>query len=1614
MKIIALKVELGGTQEVITSVNEIKKAIEQLRGSLDKTGSSQGIRDTQKALDELTNAAKEYGGEAGKTGGDNKGTEQSYISLNKRIRETKTALEQLIVEKRGDSDEAQVLKNRLTSLSQTQRKYKEEVRQATQAKKESAEADRTLGQRLSAARRELEQLALKQDENSDRARELKQEIGSLTAIQQRLRQETTQLKQEKIAEGSEYRKLVVTVNKLEKEYKELAAAEGRSSRAAREVRRRHNEARKELDKIDGAVGRFQRNVGNYSSALKNVGRNLIAAFGVGTAITVFANVIRDAGRRVVEFDQSTQNLAAILGKSREEITPLVEAAKELGARSAFTASQVADLQIELAKLGFNQQEILDATESIGQFAIATEADVPRAAALAGSALRAFGLEASEASRVASVLAVSTTKSALDFSKLENALSTVAPVAKTFGFEIEETVALLGSLANAGFDASSAGTATRNILLNLADSGGELAQRLGGSVRTFDELIPALIKLREEGVDLNEILGLTSVRTAAAFSQFLEGAESASELRDSITDVEAELAQLADQRLDTVRGGMLQLSSAFEGLILSIEDGQGSIASFVNSVTGNLTLLLQSLTALNEGTRPAIEVTTDAFRGQSAAVKNLQRDVLPLIDRYDELKNKAELSKEEQEELEEIIQRVSIDVPQAAIDWDEYGNAVEIAKDRVIEFVAAQEQLLDADRTEAIQATRDELLKLEVELRRIKKAQEEGGEQSFLRQRGGFLDFSGDDTLLITDETPTNFQQFLKGVKIEEIDPNEEIKRITSDITKLQERLEGFSDGVDEVNALIESLDDLSEATGDVSLDNEELSAKALEVNDEIDEVRETLKGLKEEYIATSDEARKVELDIETRAAEEKIKELRGKVDQFNESEGAKIETEPAENSIKDLQDKVNELRDQYFKSNDEIEKRELRIQIGQFTRQLRTAREQYEDFIKSLTAPPEGSVAFYRQQLQELKKDLERVTDEAERSDLEIKIEVAFNQLEEAEEGLKEFYATLGAAPEGSLDAIQADIRRIKSELSEETDPVLIQQYVTELKIAEDKLEEVNDDIDHFRALQERKAGITFTLETDAGALESFQLPQLDIEPITLEIDPEVVNTTEAIELRVQRIERVRDREITAINEVVAERLSSTQLTEEQREQIIRDSSERIKQIELQSQLDITQERLKNQDLDSNEQAALLRDAAQLRVQLEEEAAERIKEKYFATWKEIADFSTDLISQAAGTIFQIERNRINRIEQNELDSLEERFDKQFEHAQGNADLTERLQEELEEKREEIQIDAAKRRQEILIKEALANQAAAVVKTIANLGFPAAIPVLAAQAVLTGLQIAEIKSQQFKEGGEVFAEGDLINVSDTTSQDVTKLVKVAEFGMRVTDKAVKFQSGGIIQGKPHSLGGVPLTVDGETVIEAEGKEFVVKSTALQDPQVKTYRGTSREILQQINSGSGSVVQGDDIESGSFIVNKTSVGDGQVRTLRGTNIDIVEAINTRDFDRVTDFEQIREVRVLQDGGQVGNFRSPAPATLEAPRGVIQVIEKTVLTQELVKMESQKFLDGLGEMIESKLNNLTSQLTEQVSDAVRVAAAEGTRDGASLGLNDANRRIEREERARQNSQE
>lgn len=511
---------------------------------------------------------------------------------------------------------------------------------------------------------------------SEQVKALTQKINDLKTSQEKSKQEFKSLESSLKTNQMTMRELASKARELKIQLNNMVPGSKDFNRLQQELKETNDRMKQLKGQADTTGKSMQGMIGGLKTAY----------LGVAGAIYGVVRVFSGAVNTMKDFEQANVNLSTILGVTTSQMEGLTQEALRLGGSTRYTATQVTQLQTELAKLGFNQSQIKAMEEPVLNFATAVGAELPEAAALAGAALRMFGLNSTDADDTLAALAISTNKSALNFSFLQSAMSTVGPVAKTFGFGIKDTVALLGALANAGFDASSAATATRNIFLKLADSNGDLAKSLGGPVKTFDELIIGLDKLSESGIDLAGALELTDKRSVAAFTSFLSGADATKELRDELELTEGTLDDLAKQRMNTLEGSILSLQSAWERFILSLRGSTGVL----KQITDGLTLIVQGITDVVTGGDVRHENSVNAiledlrftFKTDAEAAAQLNKEMGALQKKADDAKERlanASTRKErkqiekEVKDLEERISRGRDALERLNVDTDESGG-----------------------------------------------------------------------------------------------------------------------------------------------------------------------------------------------------------------------------------------------------------------------------------------------------------------------------------------------------------------------------------------------------------------------------------------------------------------------------------------------------------------------------------------------------------------------------------------------------------------------------------------------------------------------------------------------------------------------------------------------------------------------------------------------------------------------------------------------------------------------------------------------------------------------------------------------------------------------------
>ncbi len=328
------------------------------------------------------------------------------------------------------------------------------------------------------------------------------------------------------------------------------------------------ELNKALNSTEKQISGFQKSVSATNKLLSQIGLGI----GIAGVLSVFKggiNIIKD-------FEKQMSEVRAITGATDSEFERLRKSALELGRTTKFTSQEVAQLQTEFGRLGFSTQEILDATEATINLSIATGSDLARAADVAGSTVRGFGLNANETKRVVDVMAESFNKSALGLENFSEAMKYVAPVAKQAGLTIEQTTALLGTLADAGIRGSQAGTSLRKIISDLGSESGDLSERIA--------------KLAAKGLTGAEAMSEVGRTAYASLLVLAENTKKTDELTVALNNAAGAGERAAKIMGDNLSGDLDELDSAYEGFVLTMSSGASVLRDIVQAGTSVIQML----------------------------------------------------------------------------------------------------------------------------------------------------------------------------------------------------------------------------------------------------------------------------------------------------------------------------------------------------------------------------------------------------------------------------------------------------------------------------------------------------------------------------------------------------------------------------------------------------------------------------------------------------------------------------------------------------------------------------------------------------------------------------------------------------------------------------------------------------------------------------------------------------------------------------------------------------------------------------------------------------------------------------------------------------------------
>ena len=333
-------------------------------------------------------------------------------------------------------------------------------------------------------------------------------------------------------------------------------------------------------------------------------------------------------------------------------------------------------------------------------------------------------------------------------------------------------------------------------------------------------------------------------------------------------------------------------------------GTGSALNlFYSQLKSGLASLLGTITGVKD---EAIEAK-EAFEDQAEKVVGLEKSLNPLIEEYEDLRSKSELSKEEQDRLKEVIQTIGNIVPTAVTEFGKYGEALDINSEKAARFVENQKAMLRYRNTEVIQEETDKLKDLSAELDGIQEKLSNRNEAGDIVKK--VISYSKLGNVSITEQVLSDNEiQKLRerAAEIEQlqIGVQASLDQHTGDyLTKFKEKEEEKTEKTKEEIAKRHLLE---KTAADLKIQNiKELNDQELELAIAIRvESNQKIKELEKKQAEENEKERKAREEKEAQDALEAKKKLAELLDQWEEE---RILEKEIEDFDKDEQEKEREI-----------------------------------------------------------------------------------------------------------------------------------------------------------------------------------------------------------------------------------------------------------------------------------------------------------------------------------------------------------------------------------------------------------------------------------------------------------------------------------------------------------------------------------------------------------------------------------------------------------------------------------------------------------------------------------------------------------------------------------
>ncbi|HDR0964105.1 TPA: phage tail tape measure protein [Pasteurella multocida] len=466
---------------------------------------------------------------------------------------------------------------------------------------------------LAKAQNEAQKLSAKFAQLATPTAKMRKEMQQAQARVKALKNEKTNL-QRKVNETK------TTLDKYGISTRNLGSANAMLNEKIKSANRALTEQNRQLKRNADTQARLNKARSSYDKTLsmrdKISGGAMKAGLASGAILGAEVAMLKPA----MEFEKSFSKVQALTRldkvKDAETIKALRDQAINLGATTAFSSSEVADAQGYLAMAGFTPEQIQASLKSVLNTALASGVDLARVSDVASDISSGFKIPASEMGRVADVLTLTFTTSNTSLETLYETMKEGGPIMTSLGQSFESSAAMAGLLGNVGIKGSSAGTALKNIGLNMINNKqlkklGVQVQDAKGNMRQIPEILADIKKKTDKmgtAQRSNVIKNIFGKIPVAAAMELISQADGALQnYENSIKNASGTVDKVSQTMADNLSGDIKSLLSAKEALGISIFDQNNTL---LRGFTASLTEMLRGM---NEWIKANPELAKTIFK-----------------------------------------------------------------------------------------------------------------------------------------------------------------------------------------------------------------------------------------------------------------------------------------------------------------------------------------------------------------------------------------------------------------------------------------------------------------------------------------------------------------------------------------------------------------------------------------------------------------------------------------------------------------------------------------------------------------------------------------------------------------------------------------------------------------------------------------------------------------------------------------------------------------------------------------------------------------------------------------------------------------------------------------